>query len=299
MREGAPSLFKQGPPPWARLLVFALLSVTLMVVDARWRVLDTGRQYLAVAVYPFQYVMRMPRDALRQVTGWMDTADRIRLEAEALRRQRIELAQLATNSAQLAEENSQLRRLLGASERSNDPAVLVELLYESREPFNQRLIIDRGQQAGLLAGMPLIDENGVVGQIVRSHAYSAEVALLTDRAIAIPVQNLRTGLRAIAFAGTVPGKLELRYLQADVDLEPDDVLVTSGLGGWFPAGLPVARVEQVTPDPTSGYARVICQPTAGLDRYRHFLVLRTGPAPGVGDEEETPETPSTAPSGGS
>ena len=276
MLGSAPSLFRQGPPAWARLFVFLVLSISLMVLDARWRVLDAARQYIAVAVYPFQYVMLLPRDAARQLTDWLDTAARIRAEDEAEQRRRIEVAQLATYATRLAEENSQLRRLLGvAEERTGDPAVLVELLYESRTQFDQRLIINKGTMAGIQAGNPLIDEKGLVGQVVRAGPVTSEVALLTDRVVSVPVQVLRNGLRAIAFADATPGKLELRYVPADADVVAGDVLVTSGLGGWFPPGLPVGRVESFTPDPATGYAGVLAQPVAGLDRYRHFLVLLT------------------------
>lgn len=276
MLGSAPSLFRHGSPAWARLLVFVLLSASLMVADARWRVLDVVRQYIGVAVYPFQYVMLLPRDAARQLADWLDTAERIRAEDEAERRRRIEVAQLATYAAQLGEENSQLRRLLGVNEaRPGDPAVLVELLYESRTQFQQRLIINKGLNAGVQAGNPLIDENGLVGQIVRAGSMTSEVALLTDSAVSVPVQVLRNGLRAIAFPGATPGKIELRFVPVDADIVAGDLLVTSGLGGWFPAGLPVAAVEAVEPDPVSGYASVVSQPLAGMDRYRHFLVLRT------------------------
>src|SRR5690606_21483521 len=276
MLGSAPSLFRQGPPAWARLGVCLVLSVSLMVVDVRWRVLEVARQYIAVAVYPFQFVMLLPRDAARQLTDWLDTAARIRVENEAEKQRRIEVAQLAAFATRLSEENSQLRRLLGVTEqRAGDPAVLVELLYEARTQFDQRLIINRGTQAGIQNGNPLIDENGLVGQVVRAGSLTSEVALITDRTVSVPVQVLRNGLRAIAFSSVEPGKLELRYVPVDADIVVGDILVTSGLGGWFPAGVPVARVESVAPDQVSGYARVVVQPVAGLDRNRHFLVLLT------------------------
>lgn len=276
MLGSAPSLFRQGPPAWARLAVFVILALSLMVVDARWRMLDVARQYIAVAVYPFQFVMLLPRDAARQLTDWLDTAARISAEDAAEQQRRIEVAHLAAYATRLAEENSQLRRLLGVSEeRIGAPAVLVELLYEARTEFDQRLIINKGVSDGITAGNPLIDEQGVVGQVVRAGSVTSEVALITDKAVSVPVQILRNGLRAIAYASDVPGKLELRYVPVDADIVLGDVLVTSGLGGWFSAGLPVARVESVRSDQVSGYARVVAQPVAGLDRNRHFLVLRT------------------------
>ncbi len=303
MLGNAPSLFRHGPPAWVRLLVFLMLSISLMVVDVRWRVLDTARQTIGMAVYPFQYVMLLPRDVARQFADWLDTAARIRAEDEAERQRRIEVAQLATHAAQLAEENSQLRRLLGVNEqRPDDPAVLVELLYESRTQFEQRLIINKGSLAGLRDGNPLIDENGLVGQVVRTGKVTAEVALLTDRAVSVPVQVLRNGLRAIAFPADEPGKVELRFVPVDADIAQGDVLVTSGLGGWFPAGLPVARIETVAPDPVTGYARIVASPLAGWDRFRHFLVLRTqgtdlqaiDPANVTADGPPPPATPGQA-----
>src|SRR5690606_31073344 len=141
MLGSAPSLFRQGPPGWAKLFGFLAVCITLMVADARWHVLEVARYYLSATLYPFQYVMMLPRDAARQFTGWLDTAARIRAESEALQRQRIELAQLVTYASRLAEENSQLRRLLGVVEEGEGPpTVLVELLYESRTQVNQRLI---------------------------------------------------------------------------------------------------------------------------------------------------------------
>jgi len=297
MLGSAPSLFRQGPPAWARLGVCLVLSVSLMVVDARWRVLDVARQYIAVAVYPFQFVMLLPRDAARQLTDWLDTAARIRTENEAEKQRRIEVAHLAAFATRLSEENSQLRRLLGVTEqRAADPAVLVELLYEARTQFDQRLIINKGTEAGIQSGNPLIDENGLVGQVVRAGSLTSEVALITDRTISVPVQVLRNGLRAIAFSSVEPGKLELRYVPVDADIVVGDVLVASGLGGWFPAGVPVARVESVAPDQVSGYARVVVQPVAGLDRNRHFLVLLTS-ATSLGDVDAQAAEPAAGSAG--
>jgi len=122
--------------------------------------------------------------------------------------------------------------------------------------------------------MPVIDEGGVVGQIVRVTPMTSEAALVTDERVSIPVQILRNGLRLIAFGANTPGQMEVRYLAANADIKPGDTIVTSGVGGLFPAGLPVARVESVERDTASGFARAICEPLAHPERYRHFLVLQ-------------------------
>ena len=275
MQYSPPAFFKQGPPAWVRLAFFAFLSVVLLIVDTRVRALDTVREVVAVALYPFQRAMLLPRDGINHVADFFEVNSSGQLEVETLRRERIEMAQATTQAAQLAAENAQLRRLLGASERAKVPAVLVQVLFEARDPFSRRLIVDKGTRAGVLAGMPVIDDGGVVGQVVRSTPISSEVALITDRTQSIPIQVLRNGLRGVTSGGETGGRLGLRFMAADADVQVGDTLVTSGLDGVYPEGLPVAVVEVVERDASFGFARILCKPVAGLDRYRHFLVLQS------------------------
>jgi rod shape-determining protein MreC len=122
--------------------------------------------------------------------------------------------------------------------------------------------------------MPVIDEGGIVGQVIRVTPFSAEAAMLTDEQLAVPVQLLRNGLRLIAFGSSIPGKVEVRYFSSDTDIQEGDVLVTSGVGGGFPAGISVGTVESVERDAASGFARALAQPTSHPERYRHFLILK-------------------------
>ncbi|HUG59609.1 MAG TPA: rod shape-determining protein MreC, partial [Candidimonas sp.] len=244
------------------------------VVDSRWRVLDPARQAISVVLYPFQRLMLAPRDAVEYVNNWADAAALARTEKEALQQQRIELAQISTHAAQLAAENEQLRRLLNVADAVIQPSVAVEVFYEPPNAFSHHLVFNKGSSSGILPGMPVIDEGGVVGQIVRVTPFTSEAALLTDDKVSIPVQVLRNGLRLIAFGGNVSGKVEVRYLTANVDLEPGDTLVTSGIGGLFPAGLSVAKVDRVERDAASGFALAIAEPLSHPERHRHFLVLR-------------------------
>lgn len=275
--QGTIRLFKRGPTAEFRLLVFVILSLALLLVDARWRVLDPAREAVSVALYPFQRAVMMPRDLIATVGDWTDAASRARSEKEALQRQRIELAQIATHAAQLSAENQQLRRLLGVADMVVQPSVAVEVLYEPPNAFTRRLVFDKGRNSGIMPGMPVIDEGGVVGQIVRVTPFTSEAALLTDDKVSIPVQVLRNGLRLIAFGGHPGGKLEVRYLTNDTDIEPGDVLVTSGVGGLFPAGLSVAQVDEIQRDNASGFSMAIATPLSHPERYRHFLVLRVDP----------------------
>lgn len=271
---GSLRLFRRGPAAELRLFILVIAAIGLMIVDSRWLALEPARQAVSVAIYPFQRLMLAPRDLYEHFDSWSNAAARVRSEKEALQRQRIELAQLATHAAQLATENEQLRRLLNVSDTVTQQAIAVQVLYEPSNAFSQHLVFNKGSSSGIRPGMPVIDEGGVVGQVVRVTPFTSEAALLTDDKVSIPVQVLRNGLRLIAFGGHPGGKVEIRYLNENVDINAGDTLVTSGIGGLFPAGLPVARVDSVDHDPASGFAHALATPFSHPERYRHFLVLR-------------------------
>lgn len=271
---GSIRLFKRGPAAELRLFIFFVMAIALMIVDSRWQTLEPVRQAVSVAIYPFQRLMLAPRDLYEHFDSWNHAAARVRSEKEALQRQRVELAQVSTHAAQLATENEQLRRLLNVSDTVTQQAIAVQVLYEPSNAFSQKLVFNKGASSGIAPGMPVIDEGGVVGQVVRVTPFTSEAALLTDDKVSIPVLVLRNGLRLIAFGGHAGGKIEIRYLNENVDIEAGDTLVTSGIGGLFPAGLPVARIETVEHDAASGFARALATPLSHPERYRHFLVLR-------------------------
>lgn len=290
--QGTIRLFKRGPTAEFRLFIFVVLSLALLVVDSRWRVLDPAREVVSVGLYPFQRAVMMPRDAISALGNWTDAASLARTEKEALQRQRIELAQIATHAAQLSAENQQLRRLLSVADMVVQPSVAVEVLYEPPNAFTRHLVFDKGRNSGILPGMPVIDEGGVVGQIVRVTPFTSEAALLTDDKVSIPVQVLRNGLRLIAFGGYPGGKVEVRYLTNDTDIQSGDVLVTSGVGGLFPAGLSVATVDEIQRDSASGFSSAVATPLSHPERYRHFLVLRVEAAQAEAAKDESDGTKS-------
>jgi rod shape-determining protein MreC len=269
------ALFRRGIPQEIIFIFLVFFAVTLLAVDIKMQVLDPARQIVSLGLYPLQKAVMFPRDVVILGQGVMNAAELIQSENEALQRRRIELAQVSSSSAQLATENAQLRRLLGMqNDKSEQPAVVAEILYEAPTPFNRRLIFDRGELDGVAPGMPVIDEGGVVGQIVRVTPVSSEAALLTDVVVSIPVQLARTGLRLIAFGSNQPGKIEVRYFSSDADIKPGDLLITSGIGGAYPAGLTVGKIDTVDRDASSGFAFAIATPASHPDRYRHFLILR-------------------------
>lgn len=285
-------LFRRGPAAEVKLALMVLLALALLITDANWKTLNPLRQSISIALYPFQRAVMLPRDATFLVHDWYSAAAAIKAENEGLQRQRIELAQVTSNAAQLAAENAQLRRLMGVFDKAVDqPAIVVEVLYEPANAFNRRLVFNKGSRSGIAPGMPIIDEGGVVGQIIRVAPMSSEAAMLTDEVVSIPVQILRNGLRLIAFGSSTPGKIEVRYFSSDADIREGDMLVTSGVGGVFPPGLAVAKIESVERNSSTGFARAEAQPSSHPERYRHFLVLQV---PVDGNETPIAPLPSSA-----
>ena len=278
MEHSPPPFFLRGPAPLVRLAFFASLSLTLLVLDARFGYAESIRSVLALAAYPIQLVARLPVAVAEGVAGHFGSQAQLREENVELRARLLASAQGAQRFESAAAEASHLRRLIGAAERVERKSMPAEILYSGRDPYSRKVILDRGTQHGVRAGSPVVDEIGVIGQVTRAHAFVSEVTLLTDKSLAIPVQVLRNGLRAIAFGGGTSGMLELRYMAANADIEGGDQLVTSGLDGTYPPGLPVASVVRVERDATYTFARVVAQPSAGVERGRYALVL-SGAAP--------------------
>jgi rod shape-determining protein MreC len=273
MQYSPPPLFKQGASARAKVAIFALIAIVLLVVDARMRTLTLIRQVVGTVLYPVQMVALMPRDALYSVSDYFTSVSTLEKENEKLKQQRIVNAQKLQQAQQLTAENTQLRKLLGASEQVPVKSLMAEILYDARDAFTRKIIINRGSQQGVMPGQPVIDDVGVVGQVTRVFPLTSEVTLLTDKDQAIPVQVVRTGLRSVAYGRGQSGVLDLRFMPANADIQKDDILITSGIDGVYPAGLSVAKVIQVENKSTDAFARIMCQPLAGIDRNRQLLVL--------------------------
>ena len=273
MEHSPPPFFKRGPAPLVRLFFFASLSLALLVVDARFRYAEGLRSTLALVAYPLQKLATLPFQIAESAGGYFTTQSQLREENERLRGKALAYSRDAQRYLAAEAEGAQLRRLIGAAERIEVRATPAEVLYASRDPYAHKVFIDRGAQHGVHAGSPVADENGVVGQVTRVHPLLSEVTLLTDQDQAIPVQVVRNGLRAVAFGGGASGMLELRFMAANAEIQNGDRLVTSGIDGTYPAGLPVALVERIERDAEHSFARVICKPAAGVDRGRFVLVL--------------------------
>lgn len=275
MERSPPPLFNQGPSALARLVFFAGISVALLLVDARLQVLLPLRQALSTVLYPLQQAMLWPRHALRVVESYWESQTVLQRENAELRREQLANAQAVQAAQRLMAENAHLRRLLKIREQRFSDALATEVLYDARDPFSQKIIVDRGQQHGVQPGQPVIDAAGVVGQVVRVNLATSEVMLLTDREYTIPVQIARHGLRALAFGGDQERTLELRFMATNVDVQKGDLLTTSGLDGVYPAGLAVGRVISVDRNSSSGFASIVVEPVGGVYQSRHLLILST------------------------
>jgi rod shape-determining protein MreC len=297
MEYSPPPLFKQGAPARVKVTVFALLSIALLAVDARYHALTTVRQVAGTALYPFQMAALMPRDAMANMGSYFSSISALQKEVRDLKSQQVALAQTVQQAQMQMAENAQLRRLMEARDHLPVRSMMSEILYDARDPATRRVVVDRGTRQGVKPGQPVIDNAGVVGQVTRVFPFTSEVTLLTDKEQAIPVQVLRSGLRSVAYGRGQSGLLDLRFVAPNADIQVGDVLVTSGLDGMYPAGLAVAKVIQVENVAAGAFGRVICQPLAGIDRHRQLLIVMSEepsvPRPVV--EPAKPATPGGAP----
>ena len=272
-----PPFFKQGPSALSKLLVCSALALFLMVADVRFRITQPLRAAVSTVLYPAEWLVMRPVLAARTVQGYFVSLNSALRGEEDARRQLLVQEQRAGQVEQLLNENAQLRRLLGLRGRLNTPTLAAEVLYDAADPYTRKVVIDKGLTQGVEAGSPVIDESGVLGQVTRAQPLVAEVTLVTDSDQAIPVLNTRTGSRGIAYGDGGrygSGGLELRYMAANADVQPGDLLTTSGVDGVFPPGIPVARVTKVDRRPDSAFARIVCQPLAHVDGVRHVMVLK-------------------------
>ena len=272
MDRSPPPFFRQGPSANARLLFFGLLSLALLIADARFDALGGLRQGIGNVLYPVQRVLLVPRDAIALAGTYVTEITALRQENAELKRIEALNAKALLQIEQLANENKRLRDLAGARERAAVRSVLAEVLYETRDPFTRKLVLDKGAQQQVSIGQPVIDAKGLIGQVTRVFQFSSEMTLVTDRNMTVPVVLQRTGMRSVAFGGAAPGRLELRYLASSADLREGDLLTTSGLDALYPPGLPVGRIERIERGGDNDFVKVLIAPTAEIQN-NHLLVI--------------------------
>jgi len=267
-----PPFFRRGPAPLARLAFFVILSLALLVLDLKYRYLELARQGVATVLYPLQRAAYVPVDLYEQLGDYLSSLAAVQRENVQLKRKELESANWLLRQQHLELENQRLRELLDMKARQPVSGTIAEILYTARDPFSRRVIVDKGGQHGIAAGQAVVDEAGVLGQVTRVYPLQSEVTLVTDKNQAVPVKIVRNGLRTALF-GASGGQLELRFLAANADVQPGDLLVTSGLDGVYLPGLPVAKVLRVERDAAYSFARILCEPAAGVEKHGQVLIL--------------------------
>ena len=256
--------------------MFVLLSTVLMVMDHRYRNLESVRSSLSVIVYPLQLAIELPGS----ISDWFSEALSSRRELQeenvSLRTQHIMQKVQMQKLASLEAENIRLRGLLDASFEVGEKRLIAELMSVNLDPYKHQIVINKGTLDDVFPGQPILDADGVMGQIVHAGPYTSTAILITDTSHAIPVQVNRNGLRTIAIGSGTINRLELPYIPNNSDILPGDLLITSGLGGRFPPGYPVARVGAVQHDPGRSFAQVVAEPLAHLNRSREVLLVWPG-----------------------
>jgi rod shape-determining protein MreC len=273
MEYTPPPFFKRGPSLLTRFAFFSMASIALLMADARFNYLQSMRQVVAVAVYPLQQLSSVPSRAMRWIGEVAVSHSELRQENEQLRQRGLLDAAALQNQRALAAENEHLRQLLAMRDRVPRELTAAEILSAPRDPFTRRVVVDKGSQHGVRAGAAVVDRVGVVGQVTRVFPWLSEVTLITDKEQAVPIQVLRSGLRGVTFGIGDDSTLELRFMPVNADIQNGDVLVTSGIDGTYPPGLPVAVVSKIERNSAYAFARITCAPAAGVNSYSQLLIV--------------------------
>ncbi len=244
-----------------------------MVVDHHYGHLKVIRSALSTLVYPLQYVVNLPVEAVEWISYSLVTRNNLLEENDRLKQEHLLLSSKLQRYEVLEAENRRLRKLLESSFRLNDKVLVAELVAVELQSFRKQIVINKGQREGAYDGQPIVDAAGIMGQIVHVGPFSSTVLLITDPNHAFPVQVNRNGLRAIAVGTGQNDKLILEHLPNNVDIRVGDLIISSGLGRRFPPGYPVGQIEKISRDPGEPFAKVIIKPSAQLGKSREVLMV--------------------------
>lgn len=264
-------MFTRRLGPAVLLASWSALSIALIVMDARFNTLNWLRSGASTLFYPLQIAARTPFELGAEINNFLVQHRELQRENAALLSTQLRYGAQLSRIHSLQAENDELRRQLGLRQAAAYRAASAEILSMPRDPFSRRVMLDRGADAGISPGSPVVDGLGLVGQVTKVFPLSSEVTLITDRNQAVPAQIQRTSQRVLAYGGSAG--MEVRYLPTHTDIQPGDVLVTSGIDRVYPAGLAVAKVTKVVRLADNPYARISCLPVAGVEKSRVLVVL--------------------------
>lgn len=278
----------KSPALGLRLLLFAALSVALLVLDHRQNHLDAVRKVIGATVYPLRILVDAPVSTWHWIRDNTASRNELLLEISRLNAERLLTHARLQRFTALESENARLRAMLDATSKVRDQVQVAEIMSVSSNPFRHILVINKGTRDGVFNGEAMIDADGVVGQVIEAGLLSSNGILISDPDHALPVEVNRNGLRTIAVGTGDFDRLELPFLPNNADIEEGDLLVTSGLGGAFPPGYPVAVVNTVTRIPQGPFAEVTARPAARLNQVREIMLISAARPTA---EEEAPDEP--------
>ncbi|MGL5948196.1 MAG: rod shape-determining protein MreC [Aeromonas sp.] len=287
-------IFGRGPSLQLRLFLAVILSIAAIVADSRFGVFSHVRVYLSSLVSPIQYLANAPGIALDAVSTQVQTRASLIEQTQQQEQQLFTLRARLLKLDHLEHENQRLRELLGSPIHKESRKMVAELLSVDSDPFSHQVLINKGALDGIYNGQAVINDLGVIGQVLHVGSTTSRVLLITDSNHGLPVRVLRNDLRAIATGSGELDKLELRNLPRNADIEVGDLLVTSGLGGRFPEGYPVAKITRFDYVEGKTFAEVEAKPLVALDRLRYLLLLWTEKKPVLGDELAPAKAPAAA-----
>ena len=273
MEYSPPPFFQRGPSLVTRLILFSLAALVLLFADARFRYMEDIRGVVGAILYPLQELADVPASIASRVGQYFVLQSTLQRDNAQLTQEAFVNAALLQKQEALLVENENLRELLKLRPRFEPSAQVAEILYRARDPFVRKIVVDKGATDGVKEGAPVIDASGLVGQVHRVYPWASEVALISDREQAIPVQVVRNGLRAVIFGLGYDGALEVRFMPVNADIEKGDLLVTSGIDGAYPSGLPVAFVDSIERNAAYAFARITCRPASGVGSHRQVMML--------------------------
>jgi rod shape-determining protein MreC len=271
-----PPFFKQGPSALSKLMFFSALSLFLMVADVRFHVTQPVRAAISAALYPIQWLALQPELAIRTSSVYLGGLDQANSSSEQAAKKLALQSLRAGQVEELLMENNRLRKLLGLREQLTTSVMAAEVLYDAADPYTRKIVIDKGMLQKVELGSPVLDESGVLGQITRVHPLVSEVTLVTDRELSIPVLNVRTGARSVAYGAPSSSgdAMELRFMGGNSDVKEGDLLTTSGVDGVYPSGLPVAKISKIERRIESAFAKIYCTPMALVTGPLHVIVVK-------------------------
>lgn len=276
------ALFQENAGRTARLLAYGIIAIFIMVADHRSHYLEKVRGWAHELLIPIYETIDLPFHGWAEARIFLTNQQQLKQHLETFRQENLELRAKALQLDNLRQDNNRLRELLGAIQQRELRVLFTELVRIDLDPYSHRVVIDRGANDGIKAGQAVIDGSGVFGQVQEVAANGAVVILISDPNHALPVKVNRSGLRSLAYGTGNPVELVLPDLPMNSDVNKGDLIVTSGLGGRFPPGLPVAEVVSMSINAKGDFARAMARPLAGLDRSGGLLVILNSPR--TGDE---------------